>query len=99
MIRDGIAYITHMDHEYIFYDVREYEKRLVDVTQKGTAKARMKSFKIDDAEIPFTAQCNIVRKDQYGNDLNTEKEQFLKFVLECYFEHKDLLIEYFQKIA
>lgn len=92
------VYITHLDHEYIFYTVEEYEKRLGDVTQKGTAQRRMKSFKIDNSKIPFDFRCEIFRKDENGNDLPVEKEQFLCYVLECYFKHKDLLNEYFQKV-
>ena len=97
-LEDGNAYITHLDHEYIFYSVDEYDKRLGDVTQKGEAQTRMKSFKIDHAKIPFDSRCTIFRKDEKGNDLPSEDEQFLCYVLECYFKHKDLLREYFQKI-
>lgn len=92
------AYITHLDHEYVFYTVEEYENRLRDITQKGAAKTRMKSFKIDHSKIPFDFRCKIFRKDENGNDLPQEEEQFLLFILECYFKHKDLLKEYFQKV-
>lgn len=95
---DEEVFITHMDHEYVFYTVEEYEKRLVDVTQKGKAKARMKSFKIDHSRIPFNYRCEIQRKDMNGNDLPIEREQFLCYVLESYFKHKELLKEYFEKI-
>lgn len=94
----GEICITHLDHEYIFYTLDEYGKRMRDVTQKGTAKQRMKSFKIDNSKIPFDFRCEIYRKDESGNDLPVEKEQFLCYVLECYFKHKDLLNEYFQKV-
>lgn len=97
-LEDGNAYITHLDHEYIFYSVDEYETRLHDIMQKGKAQARMKSFKIDHAKIPFDSRCKVFRKDEEGNDLPPEDEQFLCYVLECYFKHKDLLNEYFQKI-
>lgn len=92
------AYITHLDHEYVFYTIDEYERRMVNPTQKGTAKSRMKSFKIDNSRIPFDYRCDILRKDENGNCLPKESEQFLCYVLECYFKHKDLLKEYFQKI-
>lgn len=92
-------FITHLDHEYIFYTIDEYNKRMLDVTQKGTARQRMKSFKIDNSKIPFDFRCEIFRKDENGNDLPVEKEQFLCYVLECYFKHKDLLNEYFHKIV
>ena len=92
------AYITHLDHEYIFYTIDEYDNRMSDVTQKGTAKARMKSFKIDNSRIPFEYRCKVLRKDENGNDLPPKDEQFLCYVLECYFKHKDLLKEYFHKV-
>ena len=37
----------------------------------------------------FDFRCDIYRKDENGNDLPVEKEQFLCYVLECYFNHKD----------
>ncbi len=92
------AYITHLDHEYIFYTIDEYKKRMSNETQKGTAKARIKSFKIDNSRIPFDYRCEVWRKDQNGNDLPFQDEQFLCYVLECYFKHKELLKEYFQKV-
>lgn len=92
------AYITHLDHEYVFYTIDEYENRMNDVTQKGTAKTRMKSFKIDNSRIPFDYRCKVLRKDEDVNDLPQEDEQFLCYVLECYFKHKELLKEYFHKI-
>ena len=95
---DGDIYITHLDHEYIFYSLNEYTKRLDDINQKGTAKQRMKSFKIDNSKIPFTFRCEISRKDENGKDLPVEQEQFLCYVLDCYFKHKELLSEYFQKV-
>lgn len=97
-LEGGNAYITHLDHEYIFYTVDEYEKRLGNVAQKGEAQTRLKSFKIDNAKIPFDSRYKIFRKDENGNDLPPKDEQFLCYVLECYFKHKDLLREYFQKI-
>lgn len=92
------AYITHLDHEYVFYTIDEYECRMSNITQKGTAKKRMKSFKIDNSRIPFNYRCEVLRKDENGNDLPYEDEQFLCYVLEYYFKHKDLLREYFQKV-
>lgn len=92
------TYITHLDHEYVFYTIDEYDNRMGNVTQKGTAKTRLKSFKIDNSRIPFDYRCKVLRKDESGNDLPPEDEQLLCYVLECYFKHKDLLKEYFQKI-
>ena len=90
------TYITHLDHEYVFYTVDEYERRMRDVRQKGTAQRRMKSFKIDNSKIPFDTRCRVSNKAEGGNDM--PKEQFLCYVLECYFTHKDLLKEYFQNV-
>lgn len=92
------AYITHLDHEYIFYTVDEYEVRMKDVNQKGTARPRMKSFKIDNAKIPFSSRCKVVNRDEHGNEIEPTSVQFLCYVLECYFSHVDLLKEYFQKV-
>lgn len=92
------AFITHLDHEYVFYTIDEYENRMSNATQKGTAKTRMKSFKIDNSRIPFDYRCEVLRKDENGNDLPQKDEQFLCYVLESYFKHKDLLKEYFQNI-
>lgn len=94
---DG-AFITHLDHEYIFYTIEEYEKRMHDETQKGQAKTRMKSFKIDNSKIPFDFRCEIKCKDENGKELPIQKEQFLCYVLDSYFKHKDLLTEYFKKV-
>lgn len=92
------AYITHMDHEYVFYTIDEYESRMTNPAQKGTAKSRLKSFKIDNSRIPFDYRCNVLRKDENGNNLPVESEQFVYYVLECYFKHRDLLKEYFQEM-
>lgn len=95
---EDYVYITHLDHEYVFYTIDEYENRMKNATQKGTAKTRMKSFKIDNSKIPFDYRCEVMRKDENGNDLTQKDEQFLCYVLECYFVHKDLLKEYFQEV-
>ena len=94
---DG-AFITHLDHEYIFYTFEQYDERLHNPSQKGEAKTRMKSFKIDNSRIPFDHTCENKRKDENGNDLPVQHVPFLIYVLESYFRHKDLLIEYFQKM-
>ena len=97
-IEGECTFITHLDHEYVFYTIDEYENRMSNATQKGTAKTRMKSFKIDNSRIPFDYRCEVLRKDENGNDLPQKDEQFLCYVLESYFKHKDLLKEYFQNI-
>ena len=57
----GNTYITHLEYEYIFYSVDEHEKRLGNVAQKGEVQTRLKSFKIDNAKIPFDSRCKIFR--------------------------------------
>lgn len=49
-------YITHLDHEYIFYTEDEYNIRKSNPYQKGNACKRMKNFKIDDSKIKFNCQ-------------------------------------------
>ena len=90
------AYITHLDHEYIFYSLEEYEQRLRNNLQKGNAATRMKSFKIDHSKIPFTYEVEVQRKNENGENLPIEHVQILSYILKTYFKHKDLLKEYFQ---
>lgn len=90
------TYITHLDHEYIFYSLEEYEQRLKDNLQKGNAATRMKSFKIDHSKIPFSYEVEVQRKNENGENVSIEHVQILSYILEIYFKHKDLLKEYFQ---
>lgn len=83
-VTNGGIYITHIDHEFIFYTLEEYEKRKSNPNQKGEARTRFKTFKIDNSKIPVT--------DAHGNN-------FFLFVLEEYFINKDLIQEYFDIIA
>ena len=39
--------ITHLDHEYIFYDLENYDERIYNVGVKGEGRKRVKTFKID----------------------------------------------------
>lgn len=86
------AKITHLDHEYIFYDVESYEARMKNAAVKGEGRKRVKTFKIDQSDIPMDYPCRMYKDD---------KEilvPFIFLVLDNYFEHKELLDEYFQKI-
>ncbi|MDI4637519.1 MULTISPECIES: hypothetical protein [Halomonadaceae] len=74
--------ITHIDHEYIFYTIDEYEKRQQDYTQKGNAIKRYKTFKIDNSKIPF-----------YVSDMF-----ILYYIIEKFFKKKELLNEYFESV-
>ncbi|WP_395299026.1 hypothetical protein V1574_11925 [Enterobacter kobei] len=49
--KNGSDVISHIDHEYIVYDVDTYFKRLDDPAVKGEHK--IKTFKIDNAKIPI----------------------------------------------
>ena len=77
----GKFYISHIDHEYIFYSFDEYEERIKDIEQKGNIKKKLKTFKVDNSRIPFII----------------DNENILLFFLNQYFKSKDLLLEYFQK--
>lgn len=90
-------YISHLDHEYIFYTREEYEIRKQSMDQKGNAKKREKTFKIDDSKIPFDYQCKVFRRGESGS-LEEFSAPFIYFMVNAYFEHKDLLEEYFVNI-
>ena len=59
-MRDSEILLSHMDHEYIFYSYDEFDKRQKDFTQKGSARKRIKTFKIDNSEIPLIAEGNVL---------------------------------------
>ncbi len=75
-------FINHLDHEFILYELDNYQKRLNDATIKGHKK--IKTFKIDNSKIPF--------------DINFDGDLFLLQVLYSYFKNDDLIREYFEKI-
>ncbi len=95
--------ISHIDHEFVFYDEKEYINRKTNSDIKGTKFTRLKSFKIDNSMIPF--DYTIVRKVSiFNSDSNEdvvveENVPFLLFVLKCYFKHEELIDEYFQNIV
>ncbi|MDU5157175.1 hypothetical protein [uncultured Citrobacter sp.] len=75
-------YIYHLDHELISYTLEQYEEKLANPKIKGYKKT--KSFKIDNAKIPFMFKNN---------------NEFLLFqVLDSYFKNSDLISEYFNNI-
>lgn len=87
--------IEHIDYELIFYTQEEYEKRIITTKMdvKGTAKSRRKFFKINEAAIPFDYPCKALINSENGYD--DIICPFIFFVLNCYFQHKELLNEYF----
>lgn len=88
--KENNFYISHLDHEYVFYSMEEYIERENNINQKGNAKKRVKTFKIDDSEIPFIFSLK--------EGTSEERINILLFVLEGYFKQKELLKEYFQQI-
>jgi hypothetical protein len=75
--------IHHIDHEYIFYTEDEYMERESNPMQKGEAKTRFKTFKVDNSKIPF---------------ILNDGSFFLYKVLDTYFINKDLIQEYFENV-
>jgi hypothetical protein len=97
---DKKYYITHFDHEYIFYTFEEYDIRINDITKKGTGQKRIKSFKADKCMIPIDYMTECVTESSGNNSQESYNKCnifFMYFILECYFEHKELLKEYFLK--
>ena len=88
--------INHIDHEYVFYDIDEYVERLYNPKIKGNARKRVKTFKADNSKIPFNYYCEIFINK--GDDRIETRIPFIYYVLNNFFEHKDLLDEYFKNI-
>ncbi|WP_373740895.1 hypothetical protein [Neisseria sp.] len=78
--KDGDDYfIEHLDHEYVFYLPDEYEKRKLTHLQKGNAKKRIKTFKVDNSKIPLDSE------DDF---------EFLELILKECLKHTDLIEEF-----
>ena len=87
--------IEHIDYERIYYTPDEYAERIstkrMDI--EGTAQPRRKFFKVNKAAIPFDYPCSALIQTKSGYDrINCP---FIFFILNCYFQHNDLLNEYF----
>ena len=80
IVEGGKEFIKHIDHEYAFYNEAGIEEKRNKLQTKGEARKRYKTFKIDNARIPFVneAGSNIVYK-----------------VLTSYFTKVDLVDEFF----
>ena len=76
-------YIKHIDHEFIFYTLEEFEVRQKSHRQKGTGQKRYKTFKVDQSKIPFVLP---------------DGRFFLYTVLDQYFVKGELLKEYFASV-
>ena len=87
----GKEYVTHIDHEYVFYNIDDYDKKLKNkLTTKGGESRqskeypkKIKTFKIDNAKIEFTrdADSNIVFQ-----------------TLKAFFQNDVLINEYFERL-
>lgn len=80
ILENDNLYITHLDHEFIFYTLEEFEDRATDPNQKGAARPRVKTFKIDDSKILVNEQENILYDVLQMKFTNKEliKEYFAK---------------------
>lgn len=98
----GIIQITHIDHEFVFYDRREYDMRINKADIKGEKFPRLKSFKIDNAQIPIDFPCSrtvTLGRDCDGKEIQKEEVvPFIVVILKSYFKHSELIDEYFEKL-
>ncbi|UMZ11905.1 hypothetical protein I9018_31315 [Pseudomonas sp. MPFS] len=52
-VEGGRYFVSHIDHEFIFYTLEEFDLRAKDPYQKGSARKRLKTFKVDHSAVPF----------------------------------------------
>ena len=94
--------VTHIDHEFIFYSKSDYEKRRINSDIKGNEYTRLKSFKIDKANIPLTLPIkrNVTLYDESTDTVlhKAETVPFIIYILKSYLKHTDLIDEYFAKL-
>ncbi|WNP29071.1 hypothetical protein RN616_11035 [Morganella morganii] len=79
---NGDDVISHIDHEYIVYNIDTYYKRLTEPKIKGEHK--IKTFKIDNAKIPLNYRYQNVN--------------VLFFIINASMNKKELVKEYFENI-
>ena len=96
------TFVTHIDHEFVFYSKSDYEKRKVNSDIKGNEYTRLKSFKIDKANIPLTLPIkrNVTLYDEASDTIlhKAETVPFIVYILKSYLKHTDLIDEYFAKL-
>ena len=80
---DDNVEISHIDHEFIYYDFDEFEKRTQNYRQKGGARKREKTFKIDKSSIPFVLEDNT---------------SLVYIILKSCFKNGELIDEYFMEV-
>ena len=78
---EGKEFITHIDHEYVFYSENGIEAKRNSLKRKGESRTPYKTFKIDNAKIPYTTETS---------------ENVLYKVLMAYFTKSDLVDEFFR---
>lgn len=81
-IRNDQMLLAHIDHEYIFYSYDEFDKRLKDFSQKGSARKRIKTFKIDNSEIPLIAEGDVLVLNTILENLFKKPYLFNRFIRE-----------------
>lgn len=89
--------INHIDHEYIYYSLEEYDERRNDgkMRTKGSIRKRIKTFKVDMAQIPIDYPCTMFSLNSASEEYEEVSVPFLLFVIDTFFTHKDLIEEYF----
>lgn len=96
------TFVTHIDHEFVFYSKSDYEKRKTNAAVKGNEYARLKSFKIDKANIPLTlpVKRTVTLYDESTDTVlhKAETVPFIVYILKSYLKHTDLIDEYFEKL-
>ena len=85
-VRDGRILLSHVDHEYIFYSYEEFDRRLEDFSQKGNARKRIKTFKIDDSEIPLVGEDGVLVLNTMLGSLFEKPYLFNEFLREITYE-------------
>lgn len=80
-VEDGVEYITHLDHEYMFYTEDAMKIKSNQLLEKGKARPKYKTFKLDDTHIPYSLDTTTI---------------LLYQVLINYFAKGNLVDEFFQ---
>ncbi len=87
-------YVTHFDHEFIYYTEEEYRERIKNPKKRGK---KIKSFKADECCIPIDYIIKIKTLTDTDEMVSIEYS-FFYYILFSYFKHKNLLKEYFSKM-
>ena len=92
-------WLTHIDKENIYYSPEEYDCR-IEERIKGTARKRIKFFKINDSKIPFEYPCQIINTNFRQEHLETTEKSipFIFYIVRYFFKNKKNVDEYFSNI-